>query len=297
MIDGEVTPDAASAFWCFNGMPGDAGVAEAPAQTEASKDIAQLKERLKNTLSDEKKAEQTRRAFAAQQEDQARTATEQQDLYRYGQPAQQQQGQVAWLNDNLRMDQERSQQLGAARGANARGTIYRVEAGDSLGQTAVAGRPSGLPFPSSDATLTPSAGSGGGAGGNEEWSGTYDISGDGRVAQGYLLFSGDGDNGPASDILMPSGGRPALAGIPDGVGSGEAWGRVLIPAQQRAGLMGVDVPLPREGNEHLFASLKGGAPITFTLTRSGWSLGARIALLLVLLGGLAAAGTWWVRRA
>ena len=297
MIDGEVTPDAASAFWCFNGMPGDAGVAEAPAQTEASKDIAQLKERLKNTLSDEKKAEQTRRAFAAQQEDQARTATEQQDLYRYGQPAQQQQGQVAWLNDNLRMDQERSQQLGAARGANARGTIYRVEAGDSLGQTAVAGRPSGLPFPSSDATLTPSAGSGGGAGGNEEWSGTYDISGDGRVAQGYLLFSGDGDNGPASDILMPSGGRPALAGIPDGVGSGEAWGRVLIPAQQRAGLMGVDVPLPREGNEHLFASLKGGAPITFTLTRTGWSLGARLALLLLLLGGLAAAGTWWVRRA
>ncbi|MGE0193067.1 MAG: hypothetical protein AB7T63_13620 [Planctomycetota bacterium] len=316
-LGGETAPDAASAFWCFNGMPGDTTVAEQPAQTEMSKDIAQLKKRLESTLSDEKKAEEVRRAFAAQQsaaqqEGMGRAGAEQQELYRFGQPGQQRQGQVAWLNDNLRMDQERSQQLGAARNASERGTIYRIDAGattigfgggggGAFGDAEADGSLRGQPTTSRDVLITgtdydagshySTGGGSGGAGGEFN-----DLTGDGRSVEGWLLFSGDGDN---SEVPL-FGSEPdvgATAGMPAGTPAGEAWGRVLIPAQQRAGLMGVDVPLPREGREHLFTSLKGGAPITFTLSRSGFGFGARLALLVALLGGLVAAGVWWVRRA
>ena len=67
-------------------------------------------------------------------------------------------------------------------------------------------------------------------------------------------------------------------------------------ARGKVGLMGVDVELPRAGKVYYFRSLSGGAPIRLEADKAGLSMGARIAILLLVLAAASVVGMAVRRR-
>jgi hypothetical protein len=272
LADAEDGGETGQAFWNFNGLtappapPG--GSLVAPTQGDAG--LAQLKERLRQSLEVEQKekAPEPERAGVAGRSKQVGTVYEAGEL---GNKA-----QLGWLNDNLELAQQRGAQLGAARGANARGNVYRVQ------NMAAGQQGDGVQVIELQTELQAQTA----------------VLAD-QMAAGYRLQAGDGDNRIVQSYADDDDNGVRTFGSRAGaaIGGGGGGGGAFEGGRTRTGLMGVDVDLPSDGQVLHFVGLKGGAPIAFEVSRPGWSLGARVALLAVLLGGLVLLVVAWVRRA
>ncbi len=110
--------------------------------------------------------------------------------------------------------------------------------------------------------------------------------GDVISAQGFLVHAGDGD--ATLDALGAGGGS---GGRRSGLEPQRSARR-----EARAGLMGIDVPLPRGEQVVYFTGLKAGGRISFDLASTAPRTAWRLVLLAALLGVIALGWVTWVRR-
>lgn len=253
---------AAAANWRFNPQA-------VPLDKAGKKELLDLKERLQSEL-ERRGAEERRKAVDVQEETRSRAGQSKA-------PAKQQTAD----EETARFDENRNNQA-------LNDQLLRMQA--RLGQQAgVPAQQAPAAEPGSSGFYAAPSGGGGGSGGGVTVFGTLPVGpGAARYRDGWLQIEGAPVALQPGNFVPPTTPQldllaPVQAVVPgewiEGRGRGEG-------GAARAGLMGVDVPLPAEGRTWWFTSARSGAALAFEASPEGLAPWLRTALAVLLLGGL-----------